>query len=75
MINYYGLNTPLRALLMSALFVVANLAFATIFRIIKRKRALHAKILLPSVSAINAFFCICLPPKQERSNSHVNYQK
>ena len=58
MMNYYGLNIPLRALLMSALFVAANLAFVMLLRIIKQKRAICAKILLPVVSVLNSFFCV-----------------
>ena len=58
MMNYYSLNIPLRALLMTLLFVVANLAFALEIRMLKRKRALYAKIFLPVVAVINAFFCV-----------------
>ena len=58
MMNYYGLNTPLRALLMTALFVVANLAFLSLLRIVNRRRVLHAKVLLPVVSVVNAFLCV-----------------
>ena len=58
MMNYYGLDTPLRALLMSALFVLANLALVLILRVMGRKRMLHAKLLLPIISALNAFLCV-----------------
>ena len=58
MMNYYGLNVPLRALLMSALFVAATLALVSIFRVSKRRRMLHAKILLSVAMVLNAFFCV-----------------
>lgn len=58
MMNYYGFNTPIRALLMAALFVCANLAFVLFLWVIKPKRMLHAKLLLPTVSALNAFLCV-----------------
>ena len=58
MMNYYGLNIPLRALLMTLLFVCANTAVVLFIRLVKRKQLLHAKVLLPVVMAVNTFFCV-----------------
>ena len=58
MMNYYGLNIPLRALLMTLLFVCANAAVVLFIRLVKRKQLLHAKVLLPVVMAVNTFFCV-----------------
>ena len=58
MMNYYGLNIPLRALLMTLLFVCANAAVVLFIRLVKRKRLLHAKLLLSVVMAVNTFFCV-----------------
>lgn len=58
--SYYGLNVPLRALLMTLLFVTSNVALVSFIRAIKRKKIWHVKILLPAVAAVNAFFCVML---------------
>ena len=58
MTNYYGLNIPLRALLMTLLFVSTNAAVVLFIRLVKRKQLLHAKILLPVVMVVNTFFCV-----------------
>ena len=58
MMNYYGLGIPLRALLMTLLFVCANAAVVLFIRLVKRKQLLHAKVLLPVVMAVNTFFCV-----------------
>ena len=58
MMNYYGLSIPLRALLMTLLFVCANTAVVLFIRLVKRKQLLHAKVLLPVVMAVNTFFCV-----------------
>ena len=58
MMNYYGLGIPLRALLMTLLFVCANTAVVLFIRLVKRKKLLHAKVLLPVVMAVNTFFCV-----------------
>ena len=63
MMNYYGLGIPLRALLMTLLFVCANAAVALFIRLVKRKRLLHAKVLLPVVMAVNTFFCSAMKTK------------
>ncbi|MBO5755256.1 MAG: hypothetical protein J6R89_04265, partial [Clostridia bacterium] len=60
MMNYYGLSIPLRALLMTLLFVCANAAIVLFIRIAGGKRLLHAKVLLPLASALNAFLCVVL---------------
>lgn len=58
MMSYYGLNVPLRAFLMTLLFCIATFALVLMIMMVKRKRALHAKILLPVISVINTFFCV-----------------
>lgn len=58
MMNYYGLNIPMRALLMTLLFVCANAAVVLFIRLVKRKQLLHTKVLLPVVMAVNTFFCV-----------------
>ena len=58
MMNYYGLGIPLRALLMTLLFVSTNAAVVLFIRLVKRKQLLHAKVLLPVVTAVNTFFCV-----------------
>ena len=58
MMNYYGLGIPLRALLMTLLFVSTNAAVVLFIRLVKRKQLLHAKVLLPVVMAVNTFFCV-----------------
>ena len=58
MMNYYGLDIPLRALLMTLLFVSTNAAVVLFIRLVKRKKLLHAKVLLPVVMAVNTFFCV-----------------
>ena len=58
MMNYYGLNIPLRALLMTLLFVCANAAVVLFIRLVKRKRLYHSKVFLPIVAVICTFFCV-----------------
>ena len=58
MINYYSLNIPLRAILMTLLFVCANTSLALFIRLLKRKRRIQAKVLLPIVMIVNGFFCV-----------------
>ena len=58
MMNYYGLNIPMRALLMTLLFVSTNAAVVLFIRLVKRKKLLHATVLLPVVMAVNTFFCV-----------------
>ena len=58
MMNYYGLDIPLRALLMTLLFVCANAAVVLFIRLVKRKKLYHAKLLLPVVMAVNTLFCV-----------------
>ena len=58
MISYYGLSIQLRALLMTLLFISANAAIVLLIRLARRKRLLHAKLLLPMAAAVNTFFCV-----------------
>lgn len=60
MMKYFDLTVHTRALLMTAFFVCSNLALVLLFRVIKRKRLLHAKLLLPFIIVVNAFFCVML---------------
>ncbi len=58
MMNYYSLNIPLRALLMTLLFVCSNAAIVLLIRLVRRKNFLHAKLLLLTTVGINTFFCV-----------------